>query len=135
MQTSFFGNLKNLNVEDVVVVAIGFPKYMPREERERLATAKELMPTWDMVKRGYTYAEYVTLIEHDRHVTAEKVLKKYQSKILLCHERDPKECHRRMIARWIKERIGESVEEVEPVGISVNPRPSVLIEKPQLGLW
>lgn len=129
MQTSFFGNLKNLNVEDVVVVAIGFPKYMPREERERLATAKELMPTWDMVKRGYTYLEYVAFIERERKVTAEKIFRTYQSNILLCHERDPKECHRRMIARWIEERIGEKVNEVEIV------QKNIIIEKPQLVLW
>ena len=129
MQTSFFKNIEHLDESHVVVVSIGMPKWMPAEQQKRLKKATELMPTWDMVKRGYTYLEYVAFIERERKVTAEKIFRTYQSNILLCHERDLKECHRRMIARWIEERIGEKVNEVEIV------QKNIIIEKPQLVLW
>lgn len=114
MQTSFFKNIEHLDESHVVVVSIGMPKWMPAEQQKRLKKATELMPTWDMVKKNYTYEEYISFL-CKRGVTPNQILSKYGESVLLCHERNPKGCHRRMIARWVEDELGIIVPEVDIV--------------------
>ncbi len=41
-----------------------------------------------------------------------------QALVLLCHERDPAECHRSMFARWWQQQTGQVVEELQRCGPS-----------------
>jgi len=101
MQTSYFANYKGL---DAVSIAVGSPKWYSGDK------APELMPTWKMVKAGYSYEEYIELLK-SRGLTAGEVYEKYKGKVLLCWEKDRSECHRGMLARWIKEEIGIEIKE------------------------
>ncbi len=113
MKTSYFSNLKSLKTSDVVVIAVGFPRWMKKAQRNELQKAVELMPTWPMVKKGYTYEEYTDLLK-SRGVTPEAVIQAYSEKTLLCHEKNAEGCHRRMVARWLKETLHIDVPEVKP---------------------
>jgi hypothetical protein len=47
-----------------------------------------------------------------------------QALVLLCHERDPAECHRSMFARWWQQQTGQVVEELQRCG-STHKRPDL----------
>ncbi|MCP3685396.1 MAG: hypothetical protein GY861_22320 [bacterium] len=92
METSYFGNIENLDTNRVVIISVGIPRWLKDPKSYRYA--KELMPTWEMVKRRkYPYNEYIKLIE-SRGVTPEQVEKDYSDKILICHEKNPTFWHR-----------------------------------------
>lgn len=103
MKTSYFG--KRGKPEEL---CISIARSQPKNKNYPIEI--ELMPTWDMIKKGYGYAEYVDLLKF-RKVDPHKILKKYSNNILLCWEKDRSNCHRGFLARWIKETIGVSVEE------------------------
>jgi hypothetical protein len=101
----FTGNYaKCLTHPNAVGISIGVPKNFTG------SVAKELCPTWQMVKHGYTYREYVDLLIW-RGVDPRDTYERYKGKIMLCYEGDPTKCHRRYLARWLKETLGIEVPE------------------------
>lgn len=111
MFTSFWK--KSAKNPNAVAISIGRPKGWDGQ------VAKELCPTWEMVKRGYEYEEYVEKILPK--LNPYEVLARYNGKVMLCYESDRHHCHRGYLARWIKERTGIDVHEL---GEEPKPEPA-----------
>lgn len=105
MKTSYYAKQDKNNFKNCIGISIGMKWY-----KEKLSQAKELCPEWKMVKKGYSYEEYVSLLEK-RGLTPKSIYQKYKDKILLCWEKDPTKCHRRFLARWLKEELNIDVRE------------------------
>ena len=106
MKTSYFALQDKLNnLDNCVAISIGLRGY-----RGKIRQAKELCPIWNMLKHGYNYKEYIQLLE-DRHLNPSNIYNKYKNEILVCWEKDYTKCHRRFIARWIKENLNIKIPE------------------------
>lgn len=100
--TSNFANIKKLNIDDCVSIAMGTPTWF------KGVIFKELQPTWDMVmghKSGsMTDEEYI--IEYDKilkNLDPKEISEKLDNKILLCWCGKGKFCHRNLVAWWLNE--------------------------------
>ena len=77
-----------------------------------------LMPTLALLKDWK--AGYLTESEYSQRyyketlskLNPEKVFKDLDGKILLCHEPSGNFCHRRLVAKWIKDSLGVEVPEL-----------------------
>lgn len=82
--------------------------------------AKELYPTWDMIKNlkddqiSYEKAYREQILSK---LNAEEIAIKYNEKVLRCFEAPylsdgvtPQFCHRKVIASWLKEQLGDKVQ-------------------------
>jgi uncharacterized protein (DUF488 family) len=103
METSYFRR-KGLEESRAISIAIYQPKGFHFPE------APELAPTRKMLKEGYGYKDYVSLLE-SRQLDPIAIHEKYADGILCCWEKEPAECHRRFVARWLEEALGVTVEE------------------------
>jgi len=110
MHTSHFGNWKKLPQDKAIAVCQGIPKWYTGRRNMRLA------PSWDMVKltdnEEYErrYAEILAKLDPWREYGLMEQLVGGGA-ILLCWEKDPEHCHRRMIARWFEQALGIQVSE------------------------
>lgn len=105
VRTSYFSS-RGYAQSEGVSIAVGMPKGFVGPQ------AKELCPTWFMVRNGYTYSEYVALITK-RGVTPEYVAAKYSGKVLLCWEKEFESCHRSYLVKWLNAN-GVSAAEIKP---------------------
>lgn len=107
MKTSYFGRYKE---KDGISIAIGSPRWFKGEK------AKELMPTWTMVKKGYSKKEYIIFLK-ERGLSTKTIYSNYKDKVLLCWEKEKditkgiKNCHRRYLAEWLEEELNVEIEE------------------------
>lgn len=101
MFTSYYG--KASRNPKSVGISIGVPKWFKGK------IAKELCPTWAMVKKGYEYEEYVEKVLSK--LDPKTVYEKYKDNIMLCFEADRGHCHRGYLARWFKETLNIDVPE------------------------
>jgi len=99
--TSNFSNVKNLNKNDCVSIAIGTPIWFRGE------IFKELQPTWNIVtnyKKGFITDEEYTNIYCDivlNKLNPKDVIEKLDNKILLCWCKKNKFCHRKLVSNWL----------------------------------
>ena len=98
VRTSYWTKENKKGYENCLAVSVGVPKDF---KGERL---QDVMPTWAMVKKGYTKVEYFDLLE-SRGCDPEKILQKCSGRILCCWESDPSECHRLMLIEWLKIKV------------------------------
>lgn len=98
-----------------VSVSVGTPSWSEVDTQE-----KSLMPTYDLVKIGKLghwreYREgYDKILQRAKEIgTFVRLLEdsKTEDIVLLCWEKDVKECHRRFIAEFFKKEYGISVPE------------------------
>lgn len=111
MKTTYFNKIKNdSDISNCVSIALYKPTWWSRKIQE----APELMPGKQMLRSGYTYEEYVELLEK-RRLKPQKIYKKYKDCVLVCHEKDPRKCHRKMIVQWLQEHLDmdDEFEEIE----------------------
>lgn len=106
MQTSFFGNWKNLPKEKCISIARGNPVWFHGRIYYPLA------PTWEMIKR-MTEAQYDQHYQEIlSHLDARSVYNELgEDAILLCWEKPGQNCHRRMVAEWFEKELGVEVPE------------------------
>lgn len=109
--TSYFSNIKNLDKDKCVSIAIGTPKWFNGK------IIKELQPTWDMVmdhKSGKISDDdyinrYINILSK---INIDKFLKDYDDTILLCWCGKNKFCHRHILAEWINKYKKNSIKEL-----------------------
>lgn len=116
LYTSYFAKQKKMELDDAayVSIAVGNPRYSVPYE---IINAKILKPYGISFKS--TFEEFEKkYIERLEKYGVESIRKELQSVceghknvILMCHEKNPEECHRRMFAKWWKEKTGEEIEE------------------------
>ena len=108
MQTSYYNKyvgLKGISISQTTPPTFIGPKYL------------KLAPPWELIRR------YKRDNDHDYFVREYKraVLSKLDAKqvyeelgddaVLLCWEKDPNICHRKIVADWFKEELGIEVTE------------------------
>lgn len=108
MQTSYFGNVRNLSEASIKVsIARGEPKFFDGFSYKKLA------PSWDLVKikdeNIYTKRYKKEVLDRLDPFQVYKDLG--ENAVLLCWEKPGDFCHRRLVAEWLEENLGISVPE------------------------
>ena len=109
MKTSYFAKYK---FEDGVSIARKPPNWFKGSKYP------ELYPSWDMIveykkngdKQAYTRAYYKQVLDK---LNPDKVWADLKDNTLLCWEKSGEFCHRRLVAAWLNEKLGEKIEEVK----------------------
>ena len=96
--------------------SIGAPKWMTAP----LLEWRSVYP-WGLFRAGLDPEEFTRRYRHRLHQRTGRVLAElqelregYGDVMLLCHEPAGAFCHRRVLAGWLTEKLGEPVEEVMP---------------------
>ncbi len=126
--TGYFAKGKNYKENGLFTISVskGKPKFFNPDH-----SYSPFMPTWEMVKMYCSESEY--FLSNLRTLNAKEVQKHFEtiSKgkdiVLLCYEKNPKECHRSYISNWFK-RNGIECNEYE---LQSNEK----IKDPQLSLF
>lgn len=110
--TGSFSDVKK--AADIGFEPISVAIYQPKGQH--MAECEYLKPTRAMLNRGYSYDEYVNLLNM-RSVTAEKILKELDGKMLVCWEKKKEiskydGCHRRFVARFVFEKTNVVINEI-----------------------
>ena len=104
IRTSYFA--KSGQLSNAVSIARNTPWWLKSIERY-----PDLAPPLELLRKApYTYKAYYHAIL--KHLNPLKVAEDLSHKILCCWEKEPKHCHRRMVARWLKTNLGIVVVEV-----------------------
>jgi len=106
MQTSYYGNVKNLKGKNLVAISQGVPKWW----KGRIY--KALAPSWYLIKLKDedTYTQKFNEILDN--LDAREVVKVLgEDAILLCWEKPGEFCHRRLVAEWLERELGIKVPE------------------------
>lgn len=101
MQTSYFGNVRNLPEE---LEPVGIARGTPRGFKGR--SVKSLAPTWDMLKLSreeYDERFDAILAGLDPRAVYEEL---GDRAVLLCWEQPGVWCHRRRVAEWLETELG-----------------------------
>ena len=107
--TSYFSN-KSAPRERKVCIAKGYPRFLPG-----LPTAKLLAPSnpkavdWRGAYRADLEARFPT--SEALREELERIEAIVRDPILCCYESDPNDCHRSVLAEFIRERLGIDVRE------------------------
>ena len=114
VKTSYFKKARDLS--NVVSIARSdFPWSMKGYRFKKYPT---LMPTIELLrswkKGNLTESQYSRRYYKETlgKLNPEKVYKDLDGKILLCHEPSGNFCHRRLVAKWIKDSLGVEVPEL-----------------------
>lgn len=104
MKTSYFAKPGMKANPAAVSIALYTPRWWGKGRR-----APELAPTKAMLNAGYSYGEYIALLE-SRGLTPKDVYKKMKGKIACCWEKEPFTddtiCHRSFLAQWVELGVG-----------------------------
>lgn len=104
IRTSYFA--KSGKLANAVSIALRTPWWVkPIEEYPQLAPPMELLH-----EAPYFYERYYDVVL--KHLDPQRVADDLRGKVLCCWEKSPTHCHRRMVARWLKETLGIEVPEV-----------------------
>lgn len=116
MLTSYYGSKKIKNIDKDRLVSVS---YIRPEGFLSIRRYVPLCPSWKLVnayktglitKEEYTkqyYEDVLNKLDPDEVYTSLG-----ENSILLCYEKSGDFCHRRIIADWFKETIGQIVEEL-----------------------
>lgn len=115
--TSYFGKQarKYDSNKIYVSIAVGNPKYELPFELKHLNEVKPYGLTWKYEGEEFErkYIERLERIGLDRILRAISSLAEEDKDIVfLCFEKNPQDCHRSILARWISERTGEVIDEL-----------------------
>jgi hypothetical protein len=103
--TSYFSNplLKKILDNRKVAISIGVPRGWKHQRCLALA------PTWGMLKmqEAEYYKNYDRILEK---VSAVDIATQYDGCVLLCWEKNPAECHRSYVVKWLKDNGYEAQE-------------------------
>jgi len=108
MQTSYFARYKGT---DGVSIAVGSPRWFKGDKYALLC------PTWDIIESYFKTNDWKVYEERYRKeilskLDPNKVYEDLKDKVILCWERSNCNCHRHIVAAWIKENTGHDVEEI-----------------------
>ncbi len=127
----FTSRWQNQELAHLDLVPVGISRGVPRfPVRYRYRRLPDLYPDgWMLSIEDDARFEKVYVKKLDRlgvDEIATRLLKISQEEggkplVLLCFEADPKDCHRRMVARFWHDKTGEVVEELQSCGASHNP--------------
>lgn len=113
MKTSYFGNLRNLEVP--VSISQFPPKWYTGPQIKMLAPPRDLL--LETKKGMVTNEEYTRIFnEHltqfDPREMYDAIVAEYGDNVtLLCFEKPGDFCHRRLVATWFEENLGVEVPE------------------------
>jgi len=114
MKTSYFANRRTASDPNAVAISRGVPRWF----RGRIYDP--LRPSWMLVEavksRAITHDEYERRYRADVLAGLDPVVVRRElgdGAIILCWERSGTRCHRRIVARWLEERLGIKVAEME----------------------
>ena len=114
--TSYFARQKKMELPDTayISIAVGNPKYpVPYE----LKNANTLKPYGVFGKYEGDEYEIAYRKKLDRTGTAKirsevvRLAEGHENVMLMCHEKDPSICHRRIFAKWWEEKTGQEIPE------------------------
>ncbi len=125
----FFGLLRDNGVKQLVDVRInnssqlaGFAKgkdleffvneicHIPYQHIVDFAPTKELLDQWHKNEVTWTeYEEIYTKMLKDREIVKKYGVKSFDGACFLCSEDTPEQCHRRLLAEYMKEHSKEEV--------------------------
>lgn len=125
--TSYYGCKKNIDINNKCYVSIS------------VSTPKWELPyhVWHckLLKPFSVFGKYDNMIDYEREyrkildgIGVEKIRKEFENikkqsnkndLVLLCYEKDIKECHRGVFAKWWYEKTGELVQEINSLNISL----------------
>ena len=118
--TSYYGNNRKLLLNKILPVAISnsVPKWF------RPAKLKNLVPPWVIVSKSRAgkitdlqfkeeYLKQLNALNPSEVIQALEEIGKGNDIALLCYEKDPAECHRKIVAEWINQKTGIKVEEFQ----------------------
>ena len=116
--TSYFARQRKMELEDAsyVSIAVGNPKYpVPY----KIVNLKALKPYGIFGVGAYNEDEYrekyfARLDRYGVDYIRKEIIKAgegHENVILMCHEKDKNECHRKMFADWWEKNTGEKIEE------------------------
>ncbi len=106
MKTSNF--FKNGRHPKAVAISRGVPKWYKGRRYLKLAPSWELIRIKNPKKFTQLYHKHIL-----NHLDPEVIYKELgQDAILLCWEKPGEFCHRRVVARWLEEKLGIEVPEL-----------------------
>ena len=119
--TSYYSNTKNINTRDncYVSISVGTPKWVLPYELHHCKVLKpfSIFGMYDnMVDYEREYRKYLDSVGVDKIRRAFRAIMEESGKknlVLLCYEKDKKECHRYTFAKWWYEQTGEVVQEID----------------------
>lgn len=113
--TSYYGNLKKLRANDIIPVGIsvGIPMYFNGHSLSYLAPTRNML---SLGEKEYTprYREILEKVDLNRLRSDLSIISNNEGGkdiALLCYEKPPEFCHRRLFADWLKEKTGYEVKE------------------------
>lgn len=118
LYTSYFANKAMLHIDDCVYISVacGNPKYpVPYD----IVDCKTLKP-YGLLGKNLTNAQFFAEYEKKlERIGANEILSEimrlstgHQNAVLLCHEKNGRDCHRRTFAEWFTKKTGIDVVEV-----------------------
>ena len=115
MKTSYFNYIKDKEYlhKDVVVISAYYPRFL----KKGLTACKELAPSREnlkLLKEDYdkNIDKYNNDYMKQLEALSDDFFEQFKGKILCCYEKEPLECHRRMMAEFYEKKTGIKVEEL-----------------------
>lgn len=112
--TSYFGNAKKLASANITIISIA--RFRPRFLS--CVSLLEVAPSAFMVKGDITREQYISLYEDilkklniDEFINKISVLSGGRDVALCCYEKPDDFCHRHLLSKWIKEKVGYEITE------------------------
>jgi len=112
METSYFSHPGISSDPRAVSIARYTPRWWGKGRRFiRLAPSTALLHA---TKNGLPWPEYIRRYKEEVLSILDPALiyAELQNSILICYERDPRECHRSLVASWIEQAVGVTVSEL-----------------------
>jgi len=118
--TSYYGNNRKLLLKGILPVAISnsTPKWF------RPAKFQALVPPWEIVSKSREgkitdeefkkeYMKQLNALNPSEVIKSLEEIGKGNDIALLCYEKNPSECHRKIVAEWLEKKTGITVKEFE----------------------
>ena len=109
MKTSYFAKYRG---NEGVCIALYPPKFFKGKHYKALAPTPTLLKQYKEGSINETKYEQIYRQTTLAQLNAQMVYDELKDHVLLCFERSDAFCHRHIVAQWIKEELGISVEEI-----------------------
>ena len=110
MHTSYFRNWKNIPREKAVAICQGVPKWYTGQRNLTLAPSWEMIHLKDPQEYERRYSIILSKLNPKKEYEAIEAMVGGNA-IILCWEKDRRDCHRLQVARWFEETLGIEVPE------------------------